>query len=97
MARIHAWRRYARFFGVDVRSDVDDELRFHLEEKTRDLIATVGDAAHIDGAFDKILWRLHDQRFPLRLLPPYQAASAECFERFRTLVVNRYPRWTPDQ
>jgi predicted permease len=39
MARIPAWRRYARFFGVDVRSDVDDELQFHLEEKTRDLIA----------------------------------------------------------
>jgi hypothetical protein len=30
MAQIPAWRRYARFFGVDVSSDVDDELRFHL-------------------------------------------------------------------
>jgi predicted permease len=39
MSRTPAWRRYARFFGVDVRSDVDEELRFHLEEKTRDLIA----------------------------------------------------------
>jgi predicted permease len=39
MARIPAWRRYARFFGADVRSDVDEELRFHLEQKTRDLIA----------------------------------------------------------
>jgi predicted permease len=38
MAHIPAWRRYARFFGVDVTSDVDDELRFHLEEKTRDLV-----------------------------------------------------------
>ncbi|MPZ17604.1 MAG: FtsX-like permease family protein [Luteitalea sp.] len=33
-----AWRRYARFFGADVASDVDEELRFHLDEKTRDLI-----------------------------------------------------------
>ena len=39
MARTPAWRRYARFFGVDVRRDVDDELRFHLDEKTRALIA----------------------------------------------------------
>jgi predicted permease len=39
MARLPAWRRYARFFGVDVRRDVDDELQFHLEEKTRALIA----------------------------------------------------------
>ena len=39
MSRNPAWRRYARFFGVDVRRDVDEELRFHLEEKTRALIA----------------------------------------------------------
>ena len=39
MARTPVWRRYARLFGTDVPSDVDDELRFHLEEKTRALIA----------------------------------------------------------
>ncbi len=39
MAQVPAWRRYARFFGVDVSSDVDEELRFHLEEKTRALMA----------------------------------------------------------
>ena len=39
MARTPAWRRYARFFGVDVRRDVDEELRFHLDEKTQALIA----------------------------------------------------------
>src|SRR5688500_6510157 len=38
MARTPAWRRYARFFGVDVRRDVDDELRFHLDAKTQALI-----------------------------------------------------------
>jgi predicted permease len=40
MPRTPIWRRYAQFFGVDVRSDVDEELRFHLEQKTRDLIAS---------------------------------------------------------
>src|SRR3712207_2456511 len=25
------WRRYLRFWGTDVRADVDDELRFHVE------------------------------------------------------------------
>jgi predicted permease len=39
MSHIPAWRRYARFFGVDIKSDVDDELRFHLDAKARDLIA----------------------------------------------------------
>ena len=38
MAGTPAWRRYARFFGVDVRRDVDDELRFHLDAKTQALI-----------------------------------------------------------
>ncbi|MGC4056055.1 MAG: PadR family transcriptional regulator, partial [Paludibaculum sp.] len=28
------WRRYLRFFGPNPAEDVDDELRFHLEEKT---------------------------------------------------------------
>jgi predicted permease len=40
VAKVPAWRRYARFFGVDVTSDVDDELRFHVEEKTRELLGT---------------------------------------------------------
>jgi predicted permease len=33
------WRRYARFFGPDPAADVKDELRFHLEAKTDDLIS----------------------------------------------------------
>ena len=33
------WRRYARFFGPDPAADVKDELRFHLEAKSDDLIA----------------------------------------------------------
>jgi predicted permease len=39
MKRIPLWRRYARFFGPDPAADVNDELRFHLEAKTDDLIA----------------------------------------------------------
>ncbi len=32
------WRRYLRFFGANPEADVDDELRFHLEEKTSQLM-----------------------------------------------------------
>jgi predicted permease len=32
------WRRYARFFGPDPAADVKDELGFHLEAKTEDLV-----------------------------------------------------------
>lgn len=37
---------------------------------------------HIDGAFDKMLYRVNDPGFPLRLLPPYQGASDEDFAAF---------------
>ncbi|HEY3934549.1 MAG TPA: ABC transporter permease [Gemmatimonadales bacterium] len=34
-----AWRRYLRLLGPDPRADVDDELRFHLEELERAFVA----------------------------------------------------------
>lgn len=39
MKREPAWRRYLRFWGPEPASDVDDELQFHLQTKTEDLIA----------------------------------------------------------
>ncbi len=32
------WRRYIRFWGKDVDADIDDELRYHIEMRTRDFI-----------------------------------------------------------
>ena len=32
------WRRYLRMLGSDVQADVDDELDFHLESRTQELI-----------------------------------------------------------
>ena len=34
-----AWRRYLRFWRSDADADVDDELRFHLDTRTEDLVA----------------------------------------------------------
>ena len=39
MRRVPLWRRYTRFFGADPAADVKEELGFHLENKTEDLIA----------------------------------------------------------
>jgi len=33
------WRRYRRFLRRDVRGDVDEELRFHFEERVEELMA----------------------------------------------------------
>ncbi len=41
---------------------------------------------HIDGAYDKMLFRMSDPNFPLRLLPPYAHATEEDFARFKAAV-----------
>src|SRR5262245_27659211 len=33
------WRRYATLFGRNIRSDIEDELRFHIEARNRELVA----------------------------------------------------------
>jgi hypothetical protein len=32
------WRRYSTFFGRDVRSDIEDEIKFHVEARARELV-----------------------------------------------------------
>ncbi len=49
---------------------------------------------HMDGAFDKMLFRLSDPAFPLRLLPPYAAATELDFARFRAALP---ARWRTDR
>lgn len=48
---------------------------------------------HIDGAYDKMLFRVSDPSFPLRLLPPYAGASEEDFARFLAALP---AGWRPD-
>jgi dihydrodipicolinate synthase/N-acetylneuraminate lyase len=50
----------------------------------------------IDGAYDKVLWKLHDPRFPLRLLPPYAGASPDAAETFGDFLRQNYPHWAPE-
>ena len=33
------WRRYDRLLGADVASDINQELRFHIEAKAESLMA----------------------------------------------------------
>ncbi len=33
------WRRYLRFWGPDVRADIDDEMEFHIELRVAELVA----------------------------------------------------------
>ena len=49
---------------------------------------------HIDGAFDKMLYRLTEPSFPLRLLPPYATATEADFDRFRGALPVRWKQPT---
>ncbi|MBI3974052.1 MAG: dihydrodipicolinate synthase family protein [Chloroflexi bacterium] len=90
--------RAREYFEAGVRRDVDVLMSLHrdLTGIRTALIAAVGSEAHMDGARDKIHCKLHEPRFPLRLLPPYQGASDDAFERYRAAIRARYPRWLED-
>jgi dihydrodipicolinate synthase/N-acetylneuraminate lyase len=53
----------------------------------------VGNGPHLDAAFDKILSKVNDPRFPLTLLPPYEASTDNAYLAYRQALVDRYPRW----
>jgi dihydrodipicolinate synthase/N-acetylneuraminate lyase len=91
------WQTARAYFDAGRKCDTGTLLPMlhELTAMARDLSEVVGGTAHMDGAFDKMLWRLHDNRFPLRLLPPYSGVSEACFERFQRLLEEKYPRWTP--
>lgn len=61
------------------------------------LIDAVGGGSYIDGAYDKILWKLHDPEFPLRLLPPYRAARSESADLFAAYLHEHLPHWAPPE
>jgi dihydrodipicolinate synthase/N-acetylneuraminate lyase len=50
---------------------------------------------HMDGAFEKILAKVLDPNFPLRLLPPYQGATDAVFEDFVGRMRTHLPNWLP--
>lgn len=73
----------------------DDALRAVYDLELRAIGATLRGLAaehgfHMDGAFDQMLFRLHDPEFPLRLLPPYAAATEAAFESFRVSLPARW-------
>lgn len=49
----------------------------------------------MDGAYDKLLYKLHAPSFPLRLLPPYESFSEGDFEKYRAALKKAAAAWTP--
>jgi dihydrodipicolinate synthase/N-acetylneuraminate lyase len=85
-----------RYFAAGCARDIETltAMERELHHISREFAQTIG-PAHIDGAFDKVLWRLHDARFPLRLLPPYVGASESSPNTFLQFLRDRFPSWAP--
>src|SRR5439155_24055475 len=71
------------YFAAGVALDLAKLLRMEgeLRQVVRELVRVVGEGDHIDSAYDKVLWKLHDPEFPLRLLPPYRAAPPDAADK----------------
>jgi putative ABC transport system permease protein len=73
--RIPIWRRYSTFFGRNIRSDIEDEIKFHVEARARELVddgwpprAAEEEAHRLFGDRDSILMECQriDTRFEQR-------------------------------
>ncbi len=91
------WKAGRAFFEAGQRQDAAALIanQRELNAMLYLLIGEGGPGEHIDGTFDKMIWRLHDKRFPLRLLPPYQGVDESAFNRFATKLREKFPRWAP--
>ena len=84
-------------FDAGVARDAPRLMSLSAEiASARDLLmATADPGAHMDGAYDKLYSKLHDPRFPLRLLPPYQGASDGWYQRLHGALKESLPQWLP--
>ncbi|MGE0606011.1 MAG: dihydrodipicolinate synthase family protein [Pirellulales bacterium] len=89
------WKFCQEFFDAGQQRDTKRMLELYQEvcDITGGLMQSVNHASFIDGAYDKMLWKFTDRRFPLRLLPPYEYASEESFGKFVSFVEKNYPHW----
>ncbi len=79
LASVHPERAKAFVAGDDARRDADVADFNAMVAVLKELAA---DRFHIDGAYDKMLFRVSDPTFPVRLLPPYASATDADFARF---------------
>ena len=88
------WRMAQRYFAVGQHRDLASLL--HIEGELSRIAAAFIEqlgGAHIDGAYDKVLYWMHDDRFPLRLLPPYAGVAPHLAKQFKDWLRECYPEW----
>ena len=89
LASVNPVRAKAFVAGDDARREADVADFYAMGATLKELAA---DRFHLDGAYDKMLFRVSDPTFPLRLLPPYAHATEADFARFFAALP---PGWRP--
>jgi dihydrodipicolinate synthase/N-acetylneuraminate lyase len=93
-ASLH-WERARAFYDAVVEDDRPAVAEHRAEQVgvLNLLKSSVEDGPHMDGAFDMMFLKKALPGFPLRLLPPYAAASDTSFDRFIAQMKRQYPAW----
>lgn len=92
LAGIHPGRAKVFF---NARANEMSSMAAELQGVLKALLEVVGGQAHMDGAYDKILYKVRCGNFPLRLLPPYASVDDATFERFINSPRKEVPAWLP--
>src|SRR5512146_1870399 len=80
------WRRYLRFLRRDVRGDVDEELRFHFEERVDELMALGLDRETAERTAHEEFGDVSAVRADLRQIDERVARRHDRAERVRSLA-----------
>lgn len=88
-------RRAREFF--DARGEKLAAMREELQGGLAAIKEVIGPQPLIDGAYDKLLYKIGAPDFPLRLLPPYVSADEEtALDHYREALTRLAPLWLPD-
>jgi len=67
-----------------------------LRQALTALKESMNPGSHMDGAYDKLIYKLVSPDFPLRLLPPYEFSDdPKALDRYRAALSRLAPAWLP--
>lgn len=93
------WQTARSFYQACLEHRVQDINKYTIElnEILNALFKIIGQQGHMDGVCDKMFSKIADNRFSLRLLPPYSYASDESFLKFTKYIKDNYPHWVSEK
>ncbi len=77
------------------RGDRLKKMGGELKPALEALLTAAGKNEFMDGAYDKLLYKLHEPGFPLRLLPPYESFTEGDFKTYQEKLKKAAPSWMP--